>query len=173
MSAQEAKVAVIMGSDSDYPIMKKTLQVMDDFGIPYEVLVASAHRTTDKALDYVVSAKDRGIQVIVAGAGAAAHLPGVLAAKTTLPVIGVPINATALAGVDALYAIVQMPSGVPVATVAIDGAKNAGLLAVQMLALADEGLAEALLSYKEAMAAEVETKDQRLQAQVKEDFKRD
>lgn len=173
MAEKAARVAVIMGSDSDYPIMKKTLHVLEDFGVAYEVLVASAHRTTDKALAYVEGAKGRGIQVIIAGAGAAAHLPGVLAAKTTLPVIGVPINATALQGVDALYAIVQMPSGVPVATVAIDGAKNAGLLAIQILALGDGGLAQALEDYKETMAADVEAKDQKLQALVKEDFKGD
>lgn len=173
MTNEQAKVAVVMGSDSDYPIMKKCLQVLEDFGVRYEVLVASAHRTTDKALAYVEGAKAKGIQVIIAGAGAAAHLPGVLAAKTTLPVIGIPINATALQGVDALYAIVQMPSGVPVATVAIDGSKNAALLAVQMLALADDRLSQALDAYKKTMAEEVEAKDRRLQDHVREDFKHD
>ena len=135
-----AKVGIIMGSDSDFPLMKKTVEVLEEFGIAYEVKVSSAHRTPEDTLEYAKTAVDRGLKVIIAGAGAAAHLPGVIAAETTLPVIGVPINATALNGMDALYAIVQMPSGVPVASVGIDATKNAGLLAVQILATADDEL---------------------------------
>ena len=143
-----AKVGIIMGSDSDFPLMKKTVEVLEEFGIAYEVKVSSAHRTPEDTLEYAKTAVDRGLKVIIAGAGAAAHLPGVIAAETTLPVIGVPINATALNGMDALYAIVQMPSGVPVASVGIDATKNAGLLAVQILATADDELRQKMVEYK-------------------------
>jgi 5-(carboxyamino)imidazole ribonucleotide mutase len=151
----QAQVAIVMGSDSDLPIMEKAYEVLKEFGVQAEVIVASAHRTPYRALEYAENAKERGIKVIIAGAGAAAHLAGVLAAVTTLPVIGVPIDATSLRGQDALYSIVQMPSGVPVAAVAINGAKNAGLLALQMLALSDQEIEKKLLSYKEKMAEEV------------------
>ncbi len=161
------KVAVVMGSDSDFGVMSKALDVLEQFQVDYEVLVASAHRTPDKALAFSESAREQGFGVIIAGAGAAAHLGGVLAAKTTLPVIGVPINATALSGVDALYATVQMPSGIPVATVAIDGAKNAALLAVQMLAIHNASLAEALAEYKAKMAQDVAGKNQVVQEKVR------
>ena len=144
-----AKVGIIMGSDSDFPLMKKTVEVLEEFGIAYEVKVSSAHRTPEDTLEYAKTAVDRGLKVIIAGAGAAAHLPGVIAAETTLPVIGVPINATALNGMDALYAIVQMPSGVPVASVGIDATKNAGLLAVQILATADDELRQKMVEYKD------------------------
>lgn len=150
-----AKVAIVMGSDSDLPIMEKAYEVLKDFGVEAEIIVASAHRTPYRALEYAENAKERGIKVLIAGAGAAAHLAGVLAAVTTLPVIGVPIDATPLRGQDALYSIVQMPSGVPVAAVAINGAKNAGLLALQMLALSDQEIEKKLLAYKEKMAQEV------------------
>lgn len=173
MKNAEPIVAVIMGSDSDYPVMKKSCEVLNDFDVPFEMVVTSAHRTTDHALNFAQEADQRGIKVLIAGAGAAAHLPGVLAAKTTLPVIGVPINATALQGVDALHAIVQMPSGVPVATVAIDGAKNAALLAIQMLALSDESLKEKLIEYKKDMQKAVEKKNLKLQEQLAKDFKHD
>lgn len=169
MENKETKVAVIMGSDSDFPIMKKACEVLKEFGVSFEVLVSSAHRTTDQALTFAADAEKNGFQVIIAGAGAAAHLPGVLAAKTTLPVIGVPIDATPLKGLDALYAIVQMPSGVPVATVAINGAKNAALLAIQMLALGHDELRSKLHAYKENMAQEVMQKNQKLQAQLKQE----
>jgi len=164
----ETKVGIVMGSDSDYNVLKKACEVLKAFDVGYEVLVASAHRTPEVALEYASSAEKRGLKVIRAGAGAAAHLAGVLAAKTILPIIGVPINATALNGLDALYAIVQMPSGVPVATVALDGAKNAGLLAIQMLALNDADLSKKLHDYRLDMAAEVALKNEKVQALVKE-----
>jgi 5-(carboxyamino)imidazole ribonucleotide mutase len=157
-----------MGSDSDWPVMKNAAKTLGDFGIEYEVHVASAHRTTSEALELARQAHHRGVDVIIAGAGAAAHLPGVLAAVTPLPVIGVPICATSLQGQDALLAIVQMPSGVPVATVAIDGAKNGALLAVQMLGIKDSSLREKFMNFKAQMAAEVREKNLRIQEQVKE-----
>lgn len=164
----EVKVGIVMGSDSDYGVLKKAAEVLKEFGVGFEVLVASAHRTPEVALNYAQTAEERGIKVIIAGAGAAAHLPGVLAAKTILPIIGVPINATALNGLDALYAIVQMPSGVPVATVALDGAKNAGLLAIQMLALADDELKRKFHEYKLNMTSEVAVKNEKVQALINE-----
>ena len=161
-----AKVGIVMGSDSDLKIMQDAVKVLREFGIESELVVASAHRTPYKALQYAESAEKRGLQVIIAGAGAAAHLGGVLAAVTTLPVIGVPINATALNGVDALYAMVQMPSGIPVATVAINGAKNAGILAAQILACREPELRSKLKAYKEKMAQQVEEKNKRVQETV-------
>ena len=158
-----AKVGIIMGSDSDFPLMKKTVEVLEEFGIAYEVKVSSAHRTPEDTLEYAKTAVDRGLKVIIAGAGAAAPLPGVIAAETTLPVIGVPINATALNGMDALYAIVQMPSGVPVASVGIDATKNAGLLAVQILATADDELRQKMVEYKENMKEAVLKKNAKIQ----------
>lgn len=158
-----AKVGIVMGSDSDFPLMKKTVEVLEEFGIAYEVKVSSAHRTPEDTLEYAKTAVDRGLKVIIAGAGAAAHLPGVIAAETTLPVIGVPINATALNGMDALYAIVQMPSGVPVASVGIDATKNAGLLAVQILATADDELRQKMVEYKENMKEAVLKKNAKIQ----------
>ena len=158
-----AKVGIIMGSDSDFPLMKKTVEVLEEFGIAYEVKVSSAHRTPEDTLEYAKTAVDRGLKVIIAGAGAAAHLPGVIAAETTLPVIGVPINATALNGMDVLYAIVQMPSGVPVASVGIDATKNAGLLAVQILATADDELRQKMVEYKENMKEAVLKKNAKIQ----------
>ena len=157
------QVGIVMGSDSDFPLMKKAVDVLEEFDVGYEVKVSSAHRTPEDTLEYAEMAVERGLKVIIAGAGAAAHLPGVIAAKTTLPVIGVPINATALAGLDALYAIVQMPSGVPVASVGIDGAKNAGLLAVQILATVDDALREKLVLYKENMKETVQKKNAKIQ----------
>ena len=160
------KVGIVMGSDSDLKIMQDAVKVLRDFGVESELVVASAHRTPYKALQYAESAEERGIEVIIAGAGAAAHLGGVLAAVTPLPVIGVPINATALNGLDALYAMVQMPSGIPVATVAINGAKNAGILAAQILSVKEPELRKQLKAYKEKMAQEVEIKNQRVQEAV-------
>lgn len=136
------RVSIIMGSRSDLPVMKPAAKVLDELGIPYEVRVLSAHRTPDEALQYAAEAEGRGVGVIIAGAGAAAHLPGVLAAKTPLPVLGVPVASTPLGGLDALFSIAQMPGGVPVGAMAVGaaGAKNAGLLAARMLALSDEAL---------------------------------
>lgn len=162
------QVLMIMGSDSDWSIMQKAALTLKEFGVAYEVHVASAHRTPERALTLAREAAERGIEVIIAGAGAAAHLPGVLAAVTPLPVIGIPINATALSGLDALYAIVQMPSGIPVATVAIDGAKNAALLAVQILGVKDKALREKFVSYKAQMAEEVVAKHKKVQQQAAE-----
>lgn len=162
----EAKVGIVMGSDSDFSIMEGCAKILDKFGIKYEMVVASAHRTPYKALEYAQTAEERGLQVIIAGAGAAAHLGGVLAAATVLPVIGVPINATPLAGVDALYAMVQMPSGIPVATMAINGAKNAGIFAVQILAAHDPALRQKLHEYKDEMAAQVEEKNKNVQSKL-------
>jgi len=152
-------VGIVLGSDSDLPRMNECRRVLDDFGVGGEMRILSAHRVPDEVARYGREARGRGLKVLVAGAGLAAHLPGVLAAYTTLPVIGVPLAAGALNGLDALYAIVQMPPGVPVATVGIDGARNAGLLAVQILALSDPQLAGRLAAYKQEMAEAVRRKD--------------
>lgn len=146
-------VGIIMGSDSDLPIMEKSFEVLKEFGIQYEVKILSAHRTPDEHAEYAKSAKERGLKVLIAAAGGAAHLPGVTAAQTILPVIGVPIKSK-LDGIDSLLSIVQMPSGVPVATVAIDGAKNAAILAVTIIAVSNEILSEKLIDYKKKMAVE-------------------
>jgi len=152
-------VAVVMGSASDLPVMEAAVEALREFSVPVEVRVLSAHRTPDDALDFARGAAGRGIRVVIAAAGGAAHLAGVLAAATPLPVIGVPIAVGDLGGIDSLLAMVQMPKGVPVATVAVNGARNAGLLAVRMLALGDPGLAEALGHYTEVMAAQVRASD--------------
>ena len=147
-------VSIIMGSTSDLQVMEKAAKILDEFEIPFEINALSAHRTTEEVEKFAKGAKERGIKVIVAAAGMAAHLCGVIASMTTLPVIGVPINAS-LDGMDALLAIVQMPPGIPVATVGIDGAMNAGLLAVQMLSLSDDQLAEKLVKYKESLKEKI------------------
>jgi 5-(carboxyamino)imidazole ribonucleotide mutase len=159
------QVLILMGSDSDYPVMEESVKILNKFGISSEIHVSSAHRSPEKTSRLVAEAPGRGVKVIIAAAGAAAHLPGVVAAGTILPVIGVPLSGTALNGVDALYAIVQMPAGVPVATVAIGkaGAKNAAILAAQMLALSDSALASKLDEFKKEMEKEVEEKDRKLQ----------
>lgn len=159
------KVAIIMGSDSDLPIVQKAVNKLADFEIPYEVRVMSAHRTPIEAFEFSKDAKQNGFGVIISAAGKAAHLGGVLAAHTTLPVIGLPIKASTLDGLDALLSTVQMPSGVPVATVAIDGAENAAILAAQILALSDDALALKLDQMKEDMANGVREKDARVKAQ--------
>lgn len=141
-----------MGSDSDWPTMKAACEILDEFDVPYEKKVVSAHRTPDMMRDYAKTARDRGLKAIIAGAGGAAHLPGMTAAYTTLPVIGVPVKTSTLSGLDSLYSIVQMPPGVPVATVAIGKAKNAGLLAIRMLGSTDDELAKRLEDYHEQMA---------------------
>lgn len=162
------KVAVIMGSDSDLPVMAPAIRRLRELGIPWEARVLSAHRTPDAAAAFAKSAKDEGFGALIAGAGKAAHLAGALAAHTTLPVIGVPVGSAGLGGLDALLATVQMPPGVPVATVAVDGADNAAILAAQMLALSDPALAEKLAGMKEKMAAGAAEKDAALREKVKE-----
>ena len=144
------KVAIIMGSDSDLPIVEKGINVLKEYGVPFEVHVYSAHRTPVQAADFVKNAKANGFGVIIAAAGMAAHLAGVVAANTVLPVIGIPVSCKNTGGVDALWSTVQMPSGIPVATVAIDGAANAALLAVEMLALSDDGLYDKLVAARKA-----------------------
>jgi 5-(carboxyamino)imidazole ribonucleotide mutase len=160
------KVAVIMGSDSDLPVESGAINQLKAFGIPFEARVISAHRTPDIAENFAKSALQAGFGVIIAAAGKAAHLAGVLAAYTTLPVIGLPIKSSTMDGLDSLLSIVQMPSGVPVATVAIGGAENAAILAAQILALSDDGLAARLVEFKKQMAAAVIEKDQKLQNEV-------
>lgn len=158
-------VLLLMGSDSDWEVMSEASRILQQFSVAHETRVTSAHRTPERTVALVREAEAQGVQVIIAGAGAAAHLAGVVAAHTTLPVIGVPLNATPLQGMDALLATVQMPAGIPVATVSIGkaGAANAALLAVQIIALADEGLADVLKNYRRQMAEKVEAKDARLQ----------
>lgn len=162
------KVAIIMGSDSDLPVVKNAVSELIKFGVPYEIHVMSAHRTPQKAIEFASSAKAQGFGVIIAAAGMAAHLAGVIAANTVLPVIGIPMKSSVLDGMDALLATVQMPKGVPVATVAINGAANAALLAVQILAVSDEGLAKALEDMKSDMQKSVEEKDRTLAARLEE-----
>jgi 5-(carboxyamino)imidazole ribonucleotide mutase len=159
------KVLIMMGSDSDLPVMQEAADILAKFGVPYEIRISSAHRSPVRTMALASEAAGRGIRVIIAGAGMAAHLAGVVAAKTTLPVIGVPMSGGALNGVDALYSTVQMPAGIPVATMAIGkaGAKNAGIFAVQVLALTDARLEAALGLYRREMDREVEAKDAALQ----------
>lgn len=160
------KVGLIMGSNSDLPTVQKAAEVLESFGVPYEMHIYSAHRTPVQARDFCTSARSRGFGVIIAAAGMAAHLAGAMAAGTTLPVIGIPLSSAHLDGMDALLSTVQMPSGIPVATVAIDGADNAAILACQMLALSDEDLAAQLLQMKADMAQGVAKKDAALQEKV-------
>lgn len=167
-TVKQPKVAVIMGSDSDYPTLKSGIKILKEFGIEVEVLVCSAHRTPERAADFARNAENNGIEVIIAAAGKAAHLPGVMAAFTPLPVIGVPIKSSTMDGLDSLLSIVQMPSGIPVATVAIDGAENAALLAAQILSLAHSELREKMKEYKSKMARKVEEKNAALQAKLAE-----
>jgi len=157
------KVLIIMGSDSDLPVMKASCTFLEEMGLEYEVRISSAHRVPGKTADLAKNAAANGFGVIIAAAGMAAHLPGVIAAMTTLPVIGIPIRSEGPGGLDALYSIVQMPPGIPVATVAINGAKNAAILATQILAVANPELTQRLVDFKAKMAQEVEKKDQRLQ----------
>jgi 5-(carboxyamino)imidazole ribonucleotide mutase len=162
MSKEIPLVGVIMGSDSDWPTMKAACEILEEFDVPYEKKVVSAHRTPDVMAAYGKEARERGIQVIIAGAGGAAHLPGMTAAHTTLPVIGVPVKTSTLSGLDSLYSIVQMPTGVPVATVAIGKAGNAALLAIRMLSMQDQSLAEKLTQYHAKMAEESRAKTKNL-----------
>ena len=156
-------VGIVMGSDSDMAVMGKAAAILEQFGISYEMRIISAHREPDLFFEYAKGAKDRVIKVPIAGAGMAAHLPGMCAALFPLPVIGVPMHTTSLGGRDSLYSILQMPTGIPVATVAIGGAANAGLLAARILAVADDGLLKKLEDYAAAMEAQVKAKDERLQ----------
>ncbi|MCI6966317.1 5-(carboxyamino)imidazole ribonucleotide mutase [bacterium] len=160
------KIAVLMGSDSDLPVVKAAFQVLREYGVPYEAHVMSAHRSPEAVRDFALAARERGFGAIIAAAGKAAHLAGAVAANTTLPVIGIPVKSSTLDGLDALLATVQMPSGMPVATVAIDGAANAALLAVQMLALSDAALAEKLDATRREMKAKIAEKDARLQKEL-------
>ncbi len=158
------KVAIIIGSDSDLEVMSGAADVLEEFGIDYEMRLISAHREPSIFFDWAKEARDRGVKVIIAGAGMAAHLPGMCASLFPLPVIGVPMGGGALSGTDALYSILQMPPGVPVATVAVDGAKNAALLAVRILAVSDDTLLNLLISYTETMCSQAEKKDHHLSA---------
>lgn len=162
MNDKKITVGILMGSDSDLPVMQEASKILDEFGIPWEMKVASAHRSPNTVAEYASKAHTRGMKVIIAGAGGAAHLPGVCAAFTPLPVIGVPIMTKSLGGVDSLYSIVQMPGGVPVAAVAIGGGKNAGLLAVQIIAAGDEKLLEKMIDYKKKLEQESLKKNEKL-----------
>ena len=157
-----AKVAIVMGSDSDMPIMKKAAEFLDQMGIDFEMTIISAHREPDIFFEWAKGAKDRGVKVIIAGAGKAAHLPGMCAALFPMPVIGIPMKTSDLGGVDSLYSIVQMPSGIPVATVAINGGLNAGILAAKILATSDEKLLEKLEAYSEEIKQSVVEKAEKL-----------
>jgi len=157
-----ALIGIVMGSDSDLPTMKAAAEVCEEFGIPYEMRIVSAHRTPIDMANYAQEAHKRGLRVIIAGAGGSAHLPGMIAAHTPLPVIGVPIRTEALQGLDSLMSIVQMPPGVPVATVAIGGAKNAALLAIQILAISDKSILQRVISYKEKLADTSREKNKQL-----------
>lgn len=157
------KVGIIMGSDSDLPVMSEAAKVLDELSVDYELTIVSAHRTPDRMVDYAKTAKIRGLSVVIAGAGGAAHLPGMVASLTSLPVIGVPVKTNTMSGMDSLYSIVQMPPGIPVATVAINGAKNAGILAAQILALLDTNLSDRIMSYKESLKIMVEDKATKLE----------
>ncbi|MCR5716126.1 MAG: 5-(carboxyamino)imidazole ribonucleotide mutase [Lachnospiraceae bacterium] len=158
-----AQVGIVMGSDSDMPVMSQAADMLEKFGISYEMTIISAHREPDVFFSYAKSAEEKGFKVIIAGAGMAAHLPGMCAAIFPMPVIGIPMHTTSLGGRDSLYSIVQMPSGIPVATVAINGGKNAGILAAKMLSISDPALLQKLKDYKEDLQEEVKAKDAKLQ----------
>lgn len=162
-----AQVAIVMGSNSDLPVVKGAIDKLKDFGVDFEAHVISAHRTPYQAEEFAKSAKEKGVKVIIAAAGKAAHLGGVIAAYTTLPVIALPIKSSLMDGLDSLLSMVQMPSGIPVATVAVNGAENAGILAVQMLALSDAALSAKLEQFKTDMAKSVAKKDEKLQEELK------
>ena len=157
------RVAIIMGSDSDLPVMKDAAEILDKLGVAYELTIVSAHRTPDRMYEYAKNAPGKGISVIIAGAGGSAHLPGMVASMTHLPVIGVPVKSSNLSGWDSMLSIVQMPPGIPVATVAINGAANAGLLAAKILATADNGLADKLIQYAQDLVDMVTAKAERLE----------
>ena len=163
MNNTEIKIGIIMGSDSDYPVMKEAVKVLKSFNIGYEVTIVSAHRTPDRLFDYAKEACKRGIKVIIAGAGGAAHLPGMVASITTLPVIGVPVKSrNSIDGWDSVLSILQMPNGVPVATVALNGAKNAGILAAQIIGISNEVVSQKLITYKKQLEKKVIDSDNKL-----------
>jgi len=157
------KVGIIMGSDSDLPIMSEAAKILDELGVGYELSVVSAHRTPERMYEYGKTAKERGIQVIIAGAGGAAHLPGMVASLSVLPVIGVPVQTRTMSGMDSLYSIVQMPPGIPVATVAINGAKNAGILAAEIIGISDKDTSDRVAAYKRELREMVEEKAKKLE----------
>lgn len=157
------KVGIIMGSDSDLPVMQEAAKILEHFEIDYELTIVSAHRTPERLYDYAKTAKERGLAVIIAGAGGSAHLPGMVASLTTVPVIGVPVQTKALGGVDSLYSIVQMPPGIPVATVAINGAQNAGILAAQIIGSFNDEIEKRVALYKESLKIMVEQKAEKLE----------
>ncbi|HUC87397.1 MAG TPA: 5-(carboxyamino)imidazole ribonucleotide mutase [Candidatus Saccharimonadales bacterium] len=163
-------VGIIMGSDSDLPVMSEAAKILEEFGVAHEVTIVSAHRTPERMMEYAGQAAGRGIKIIIAGAGGAAHLPGMVAAVTPLPVIGVPVKGKSLEGLDSLLSIVQMPGGVPVATVAINGAKNAGLLALRILGAEDAGLRDKMMRYQAELKDQVLGKAERLTEQGYEDY---
>lgn len=165
-----AKVGIIMGSDSDLTVMQEAAKMLEYFDITFEITVVSAHRTPQRMYDYAAKAHERGIKVIIAGAGGAAHLPGMVASITHLPVIGVPVKSSNMSGLDSLYSIVQMPPGVPVATMAINGAKNAGIMAAQILGALDENIAQKVKDYKKRLNEEVMEKATRLEKIGYEDY---
>jgi 5-(carboxyamino)imidazole ribonucleotide mutase len=171
-----AVIAIVMGSDSDLPVMQDATGILDDFAIPYELTIVSAHRTPERMVDFARSAAGRGLKVIIAGAGGAAHLPGMIASLTPLPVIGVPVTSRFLDGLDSLLSIAQMPPGIPVATVAVNGARNAGLLAASILGCHDPAIRQKLVDYKESLRQEVTVKAERLERigyrQYLDDFER-
>lgn len=168
-----AQVSIVMGSDSDMPVMAKAAEILDKFDITYEMTIISAHRMPDTFFEYAKTAEDRGIKVIIAGAGMAAHLPGMCAAIFPMPVIGIPMHTTSLGGRDSLYSIVQMPSGIPVATVAINGGANAGILAAKILAVSDPALLAKLKAYSQEMKEGVLEKDARLQEVGYKNYKKE
>ena len=163
---KNAKVLIVMGSDSDYPVVEAAVKILRDFSVEFEARVCSAHRSPQLASEMATKAEENGFDVIIAAAGKAAHLPGVLAAYTPLPVIGIPIGSSSVGGLDSLLSIVQMPAGIPVATVALDGAENAALLAIQMISLRDPALREKLVEYKKSLADKVIEKDKNLQKKL-------
>ena len=166
-------VGIIMGSDSDLPVMSAAAEMCEELGIEYEVDIVSAHRTPQRLVEYATEAEKRGLKVIIAGAGGAAHLPGMVAAQSVLPVIGVPVRSSSLDGMDSLLSIVQMPGGVPVATVAINGAKNAGILAAQIIGASDSSLRERIAAYKHRIGQEVEQKVKRLKKATYKEYLKD
>ena len=158
------RIGIIMGSDSDLPVMQEAAKILDQFNISYELSIVSAHRTPERMYEYAQTARSRGLQVIIAGAGGAAHLPGMVASMTDLPVIGVPVQSKTMSGLDSLYSIVQMPPGVPVATVAINGARNAGILAAQILGAYDVEIAQTIQAFKASMKQEVLSKAEKVES---------
>jgi len=165
-----AKVGIIMGSESDLPVMQEAARILEHFGISYELTIVSAHRTPQRMVDYATKATEKGIKVIIAGAGGAAHLPGMVASITHLPVIGVPVKSSTLGGIDSLYSVVQMPPGVPVATMAINGSRNAGIMAAQILGAQDENIAQKVKNYRKHLSEEVLERANKLEKLGHEDF---